>query len=265
MTRLLLILLHLYFTGERICSAILSMLFNRLLSATVRYCGSLRTSYSTSAGMNLKTVVAKLKQLAPSSLAEDWDNVGLLVEPSSPHLVNNILLTNDLTDAVVEEAKELAHSSERVDLIVSYHPPIFKPLKRLTQNSAKERMIVWALENRVAIYSPHTSCDSVWHGVNDWLVSGCGEGVVTPLKVKELSAQLPHTLVIQGSGMDVKQLAEEVVSRVISGAGSLATTSQDDTWTLELAVASSGLTGVVAKLPQALPNCSISVKPSPKV
>ena len=242
------------------------MLLNRLLSATVRYCGSLRAQYSTTAtGMDLKIVVAKLKQLAPCSLAEDWDNVGLLVEPSSPHLVNSILLTNDLTDAVVEEAKEMVHSEEKVDLIVSYHPPIFKPLKRLTQSSAKERMIVWALENRVAIYSPHTSCDSVWHGVNDWLVSGCGEGVVTPLRVKELPAQLPHTLVIQGSGTDVKRLAEEVVSRVIPGAGSLSTTTQGDTWALELGVPSSALTIIMPKLPQALPSCSISVKPSPKV
>jgi len=33
----------------------------------------------------------------------------------------------------------------------------------------KERIVVKAIENRVAIYSPHTSWDAVQGGVNDWL------------------------------------------------------------------------------------------------
>ena len=44
---------------------------------------------------------------APPSLAGSWDNVGLLVEPSPPHRVNSLLLTNDLTAPVMEEALQI--------------------------------------------------------------------------------------------------------------------------------------------------------------
>merc|ERR1711970_786350 len=99
--------------------------------------------------MNLKEVVSKLESFAPSSLAESWDNVGLLVEPSEEKTVKTIFLTNDLTEPVLEEA--LKSSS---DLIISSHPPIFRPLKRLTSKSWKERVAVKLVENKVALYSP---------------------------------------------------------------------------------------------------------------
>ncbi len=59
-------------------------------------------------------------------------------------------------------------------MILSYHPPIFVPMKRLTQSSWKERIVVRCAENRVAIYSPHTSYDAVQGGVNDWLLKPFG-------------------------------------------------------------------------------------------
>ena len=83
--------------------------------------------------MDLKKIVKKLRLLAPTTLAADWDNVGLLIEPSPPHIVSTMLLTNDLTLPVLEEAID-----KKVNLVLSYHPPIFVPLKRLTQRSWKE-------------------------------------------------------------------------------------------------------------------------------
>ena len=41
--------------------------------------------------------------------------------------------------------------------------------------SEKERIVVKAVEKRIAIYSPHTGCDAVEGGVNDWLASGLGK------------------------------------------------------------------------------------------
>ncbi|XP_054749400.2 NIF3-like protein 1 [Lytechinus pictus] len=120
--------------------------------------------------MSLKQVVSLLEEFAPTSLAGSWDNVGLLVEPTSPHSVSTLCLTNDLTEEVLDEAIE-----KQTDLILSYHPPIFVPLKRLTQRNVKERIVVKAIEKRIAIYSPHTSCDAIEGGVNDWLVEGLGD------------------------------------------------------------------------------------------
>lgn len=129
----------------------------------------------TNEGLALKDVVNRLESYASSSLAESWDNVGLLVEPSPPHQVRRIFLTNDLTEDVLDEAK-----NKQADLIVSYHPPIFSSVKRITQSAWKNRILIKSIENRIAIYSPHTSYDAIKGGVNDWLLS-CFDGEVTPV------------------------------------------------------------------------------------
>ncbi|XP_014809781.1 PREDICTED: NIF3-like protein 1 [Calidris pugnax] len=127
--------------------------------------------------MDLRELVSALNDFASLSLAESWDNVGLLVEPSPPHAVNTLFLTNDLTEEVMEEAVQ-----KKADLILSYHPPIFTPLKRVTWKTWKERLVVRALENRIGIYSPHTAYDAIPHGVNNWLTKGLGACTSVPLR-----------------------------------------------------------------------------------
>ncbi|XP_009888478.1 PREDICTED: putative GTP cyclohydrolase 1 type 2 NIF3L1 [Charadrius vociferus] len=126
--------------------------------------------------MELRELVSALNDFASLSLAESWDNVGLLVEPSPPHTVNTLFLTNDLTEEVMEEAVQ-----KKADLILSYHPPIFAPLKRITWKTWKERLVVRALEHRIGIYSPHTAYDAIPHGVNNWLTKGLGACTSVPL------------------------------------------------------------------------------------
>jgi len=133
--------------------------------------------------MDLKEVVTRLNGFAPLHLAENWDNVGLLVEPSQPHTVKSILLTNDLTERVAQEAVD-----KEVNMVISYHPPIFAPLKRLTSSKFKERIIVKMIENRIAVHSPHTAFDAVENGVNDWLASGLGNAKVEPLEHSKASS-----------------------------------------------------------------------------
>ena len=90
-----------------------------------------------------------------------WDNVGLLVEPSGKLLVERVLITNDLTEPVFGEAL-----SKNVNFIISYHPVIFEPLKRLTQSEWLQRSIVKCIENRIAVYSPHTTWVNSAHNWN---------------------------------------------------------------------------------------------------
>ncbi|CAF0721474.1 unnamed protein product [Brachionus calyciflorus] len=115
--------------------------------------------------MDLKLLCKRLNEYAHTGIACDWDNVGLLTEPSEPLIVKKMLLTNDLTEPVLEEALK-----KEVNMIVSYHPAIFRPLKRLTQADWKERSIVKCIEQRIAVYSPHTSWDSIDGGINDWIL-----------------------------------------------------------------------------------------------
>lgn len=88
--------------------------------------------HRTMSGLALKSVVETFNHLAPLSLAESWDNVGLLVEPSSPKIIRKIMLTNDLTQSVMQEAMDTS-----VDLIYSYHPPIFASMKRICTSNWK--------------------------------------------------------------------------------------------------------------------------------
>lgn len=126
--------------------------------------------------MDLKALLSSLNDFASLSFAESWDNVGLLVEPSPPHTVNTLFLTNDLTEEVMEEALQ-----RKADLILSYHPPIFRPMKHITWKTWKERLVIRALENRVAIYSPHTAYDAAPQGVNSWLAKGLGTCTTRPI------------------------------------------------------------------------------------
>ncbi|XP_030383677.1 NIF3-like protein 1 [Scaptodrosophila lebanonensis] len=131
---------------------------------------------STLSGQKLATVVQELENFAPTYLAERWDNVGLLIEPYVERDVKKILLTNDLTEPVVSEAIE-----KQIDLIISYHPPIFKPLTRITKSNWKERVVAACLANSIALYSPHTAWDKLNGGVNDWLAKSVNINNIKPL------------------------------------------------------------------------------------
>ena len=122
-------------------------------------------------------VIAFLEKFAPPTLAEEWDNVGLLLEPDKKIKLSRILLTIDLTEAVMDEAIASA-----AGMIIAYHPPLFTPFKRLTQSDAKSRIILKAARAGIPIYSPHTALDNVEGGVNDWLAEGLGAGVRVPLR-----------------------------------------------------------------------------------
>jgi len=126
----------------------------------------------------LADVVALLEQLAPLDLAEEWDNVGLLLEPSGARArsVTRAFLCIDLSESVLAEALE-----KKADLVIAYHPPIFKGLKRLRASAADERVVVRALEAKLAIYSPHTALDAAANGVNDWLARAVGPGACRAL------------------------------------------------------------------------------------
>lgn len=156
--------------------------------------------------MDLKEVLQVLEQLAPLSLAESWDNVGLLVEPSKRREIKTVLLTNDLTEAVMEEAEAMT-----CDLIISYHPPLFQSFKRLVQKDWKQRLAVRAVEAGIAVFSPHTSWDSVRGGVNDWLIGGVGSGRVSVLSqaVGEASHSHKLELMVRSTG-ELDSVLEEL-------------------------------------------------------
>ena len=95
-----------------------------------------------------------LAAVAPPAMAEDYDNVGLLVgEPGTE--VTNILTTLDVTDAVLEEAIAIG-----ANLVVAHHPLIFKGLKKLTGGHYVDRLVLKAIRAGIGIIACHTNLDS---------------------------------------------------------------------------------------------------------
>ena len=123
--------------------------------------------------MKLRELIRYFDREIPLSFQEDYDNSGLQVGDPDQE-VNSALLALDVTEDVLEEAIK-----KGCDLIVSHHPLIFKPLKRLTGKTATERIISKAILNGIAIYALHTNLDGLFvlRG-RKALVEGC-EGIGT--------------------------------------------------------------------------------------
>jgi dinuclear metal center YbgI/SA1388 family protein len=124
----------------------------------------------------LTQFVDVMHRLAPPHLAASWDNVGLLIEPAAPRPIRRVLLTIDLTDAVIDEALAAG-----VGAIVAYHPPIFSPLKRISARFSR------LIQAGIAVYSPHTALDAADGGINDWLADGLGPGDRFPIEPSPLA------------------------------------------------------------------------------
>ena len=118
--------------------------------------------------MQIKEVIAYLEELAPSAYAEDFDNVGLLVGSHTTE-VTGILVTLDTLENIVDEAIE-----KKCNLIVSFHPIIFKGLKRFNGSNYVERAVIKAIKNDIAIYAIHTALDNSITGVNDMICEQLG-------------------------------------------------------------------------------------------
>ena len=116
---------------------------------------------------------------APLPLQDDFDNAGLQIGLTDAE-VTGVLLCLDVTEAVVDEA-----IASGCNFIVSHHPVIFKPLKRITGSNYVERCIMKALANGIAIYSAHTNIDNAPGGVNYRIASKLGLQNVRILLPKE--------------------------------------------------------------------------------
>ena len=129
--------------------------------------------------VKIKDIANALEMFAPLPLQDDFDNAGLQIGLTDAE-VTGVLLCLDVTEAVVDEA-----IASGCNFIVSHHPVIFKPLKRITGSNYVERCIMKALANGIAIYSAHTNIDNAPGGVNYRIASKLGLQNVRILLPKE--------------------------------------------------------------------------------
>lgn len=128
--------------------------------------------------MNVKVddVCRLLEIIAPLTLAESWDNVGLLLGSRSAD-VRAVMTCLTLTPDVAQEAMDRG-----VQLIVTHHPILFRGTKRLTDESSEGAMLLNLARAGIAVYSAHTAFDSAAGGINESLAVQLGLTDIRPLR-----------------------------------------------------------------------------------
>jgi dinuclear metal center YbgI/SA1388 family protein len=122
-------------------------------------------------------IVGITNKIAPSQFAEAWDNVGLqLGDPTSQ--VSRIMVALDPGSPAIEAAVEA-----RCNVLVTHHPFIFTPLKKISSADETGRLAIRALKNDLAVISLHTNYDIAPGGVNDLLAERIGVQGTLPLRI----------------------------------------------------------------------------------
>jgi dinuclear metal center YbgI/SA1388 family protein len=187
--------------------------------------------------VKVKDIVESLNREAPFSLAESWDNVGLLVGNPEQE-VTAVLAGLDPTNRLVDEA--IAYGANTV---VTHHPVIFKPLHQINTAEPGGRLLQKALAGQIAIIACHTNFDSTREGVSDYLAAKLGltklvplvaspggnESLTglgrigtypSPLAAGEFIARILHTLKLPGVQMAGPLPAKITTVAVCGGSGS---------------------------------------------
>lgn len=123
-----------------------------------------------------------LQALAPESMAESWDHVGLLCGRSDRQ-VSRLLVALDPFAAVCEEAATLD-----CQLLVTHHPALWK-LDAVNDASEAGRNLLYLIEHGISALNAHTNLDHAPGGVNDCLAARLGLEAVTVIDPKGIDAQ----------------------------------------------------------------------------
>ncbi len=110
--------------------------------------------------VKIQEIISFLEEWAPLSYQEDFDNAGLQLGNPDQEFKKG-LISLDVRQEVLEEAVE-----NGCNLIVTHHPLLFHPLRRICGNTLTERLVVYAVQHGLTIVSMHTNLDNVCDGVN---------------------------------------------------------------------------------------------------
>ena len=99
----------------------------------------------------------------PITIAEEWDNVGHILGYRDD-IINKVQVSLDLTESVINNAIE-----NGVDLIVTHHPPIFKPIHKINDGTILGKKILKLIRHGINLYTLHTNLDGAKDGLNEYV------------------------------------------------------------------------------------------------
>lgn len=140
--------------------------------------------------MKIREVTDALERFAPLPLQEEYDNSGLQVGTTESE-VSGALLCLDVTLDVVREAAQSG-----CNLVISHHPLLFRPLRKLTDDSIGS-IVMEAVRNGITLYACHTNLDNAPLGVNMKIAQTIGLEDIKPLDACGVIGLLPSPVTEQ--------------------------------------------------------------------
>lgn len=163
----------------------------------------------------VKDLTEFLSRMANLSHAASWDNVGLILGRGSEP-VRRVMTCLTVTPAVVAEA-----IAEQVNLIVSHHPMMFRPVQKLNDTSVEGRMLLDLAAHRIAVFSAHTAFDNCPNGINERLAQRLGLTEVRPLRPRNTEPKFKIVVFVPEG--DLIKVSDALFS---AGAGNIGQYSQ---------------------------------------
>lgn len=108
-------------------------------------------------------IINTMEKWAKSKLIDEWDNTGFQIGNPNKE-IKSILVSLDLDEKILDLAIK-----ENYDMIITHHPLIFSPLKTITSNNPKEKLILDIIKQDIIVYNAHSNLDLAIGGVNDVL------------------------------------------------------------------------------------------------
>jgi len=169
-------------------------------------------------------IIELMNTIAPPCLAEEWDNVGLQVGDRR-RTVRRVGVALDAGLEVVNAACRM-----KVDLLITHHPLIFKPLAAIDCQTPMGTILQKAIQHRLSIFSAHTNLDKSKGGLNDILARRIGlvdctvldeDGILDRMNTPEGLGRvgtLPKPVALADFALDVKQKLNLDVIKVVGNA-----------------------------------------------
>jgi dinuclear metal center YbgI/SA1388 family protein len=147
-----------------------------------------------------RDIMNLMNEWAPPFLAEKWDHPGLQIGDPDKE-VRRVMVALDVTESNVKAAAE-----QGVDMIISHHPFLFRPLKEIDLSKARGRITAGLIRAGIVSFAAHTNLDSAEEGVNDALAEALGlentEGLVPVYEEKQ------YKVIVHCYYSDAKRIGE---------------------------------------------------------
>jgi len=146
-------------------------------------------------------IVRAVDRLAPFRLAEEWDNVGLLLGDAA-WPVRRVLVSLDVTETVCDEAERL-----EADCLLAHHPFFLKGLPRVTAETRAGRFALRLAAGRRAVIAAHTNLDAAQGGLCDLLAERAGLTDIEPLRAEPVERTYKVVVFVPVADLESVRLA----------------------------------------------------------